>query len=57
MTLYGIQYIDPENPFGGVTVQECYEFYNHFTTVLLKSIGFQYTYKINDKWIEFEIRK
>ncbi|MBN2007744.1 hypothetical protein JW960_00195 [candidate division KSB1 bacterium] len=57
MTLYGVQYINPENPFGGVTVDECYEFYNTFITHLLKSIGMNYSYKLNVEWIEFEIHK
>jgi hypothetical protein len=57
MTLYGVGFINPMNPFGGVTISECYEFFNLFTQQLLTSIGFQYSYHVNDPWIMFEIHK
>ena len=57
MTLYGIRYIDPDNPFGGVTVDECYRFYNTFVKGFANSLGFTYTYSVDGGWIVFTLSK
>jgi len=56
MTLYGIQYVDPDNPFGGVTVKDCYNFYNIFMEKFSKSLGFDYKYEVENKWINFTLK-
>jgi hypothetical protein len=57
MKLYGIRYIDPENPFGGVTVGECYRFYNTFMDGFTKSVGFTYAYDVEADWIVYTLSK
>jgi hypothetical protein len=56
MTLYGIQYINPTNPFGGVTVKDCYNFYNIFMEKFSSSLDFEYKYEVKNDWIYFVLK-
>jgi hypothetical protein len=57
MSLYGINVIKASVPFGKVTVEDCYIFYNKFVGGLTETIGFDYTYKIEDEQIVFTLSK
>lgn len=57
MSLYGINVIKASLPFGDVTIEDCYSFYNKFVGGLTDIIGFDYTYKIEDEQIVFTLSK
>jgi hypothetical protein len=55
MQLYGIQFIRAANGFGGVTLDECYRFFNTFTQTFCMGIGFKYQYEVKEDWIVFKL--
>ena len=57
MSLYGINVIKASVPFGNVNVDDCYTFYNTFVGGLTQTIGFDYSYKIEDEQIVFTLSK
>jgi len=57
MSLYGINAIKDWNSYGGVSLEECYEFSGLFNKYFAEALGFNWDQKIVDKLIEFSISK
>jgi hypothetical protein len=57
MRLYGLAIIQMSRDFGGVTVDDCYTFFNTFVQIFYSHIGFKYEYQVTDDWIVFKLSK
>ena len=57
MRLYGLPYIKASDGFGGVSVEDCYVFYNTFVQTFTKALSFRYEYAIEEDWIVFTLSK
>ncbi len=57
MSLYGIQYIEQTGAFGGVSVDDCYNFYNKFMQSFCELLGYVYQYDMKEGLIDFSIIK
>jgi hypothetical protein len=57
MSLFGIQTIKASRAAGGVTVDDCYRFYNKFVQTLSSGIGLKYECNVADDWILFKLTK
>lgn len=57
MTLFGINNIKAARGAGGVTEEDCYNFYNMFVQTLSAGVGFDYEYDVKDDWIEFNLTR
>ncbi|MBN2090633.1 hypothetical protein JW964_13560 [candidate division KSB1 bacterium] len=55
MTLYGLNYLKFFNDFGGVTISECYEYYNKFMQEFSQLLDFNYKYDVVEDWIVFTL--
>lgn len=55
MPLYGLEYIKRTADFGGVTVEDCYSFYNSFMEYFCDLLGYEYRYNLQDELIDFTI--
>jgi hypothetical protein len=56
MPLYGLEYIKRTGNFGGVTVEDCYSFYNSFMEKFCDLLGYEYSYNLQDELIDFTIK-
>ena len=57
MTLYGLQYLRPSDGFGGVTISDCYAYYNAFMETFASSLDLQYSFTLEQDWINFSLQK
>jgi len=57
MSLYGIQYVERTDAFGGVSVDDCYNFYNKFMQSFCELLGYEYQYHMKEGLIDFSIIK
>jgi hypothetical protein len=55
MNLFGINNIKAARGAGGVTVDDCYRYYNKFVETLSSGVGFKYVYNVKEDWIEFKL--